>query len=215
MIKELAVPRQNAAHVVLAGFLYVIGGDDEQDESLSSVEYYVPLTNEWKAATPMKRKRSFAIAHALNGFIFVLGGMAIRENIQSIERYDPRENSWTEVRLNNLIRLESIDIVRYLLMRIFSSFKFLAVIRPSPSNTRAFIWLRCRRLAISRRWHRLWTQCGEHFSENKRPFRCGGKIGQSSGSLLQIPPIQILKCVFIFFENLYSQLVSGISIVLD
>lgn len=101
MIKELAVPRQNAAHVVLAGFLYVIGGDDEQDESLSSVEYYVPLTNEWKAATPMKRKRSFAIAHALNGFIFVLGGMAIRENIQSIERYDPRENSWTEVRFND------------------------------------------------------------------------------------------------------------------
>lgn len=91
-------PRYCSAAVVLSGSLFVIGGVDEQRRRLSSVEYYMPLTDSWHTVSSMRHARYWAAASVLNGFIFVFGGLNnANRAIQSIERYDPRDDSWTEV----------------------------------------------------------------------------------------------------------------------
>lgn len=105
MIKDMSIARCHSAHAVLMGTLYVMGGSDDQLGWYNSVEYYVPSTDKWEMAVPMRQKRASAKACAINGLIYVLGGVNWRfEAIQTIERYNPRANSWTEV-FHSFIRL--------------------------------------------------------------------------------------------------------------
>lgn len=100
-VKEMSTARCFSAHTVLSGSLLVIGGMDEQDRFLNSVEHYVPLTDKWEPVAPMRHGRADALACALNGFVYVNGGRGTVRNtgflFQSIDRYNLRENSWTWV----------------------------------------------------------------------------------------------------------------------
>lgn len=121
-MKAMNTPRYNCAHAVLSGLLFLIGGVDEQRRLLTSVEYYVPLTGSWHTVAAMHRGRQSASACASNGFIFVFGGWHTGGTFQSIERYDPRENTWTEVILYKFVCY--IPTEPYLL-RIYISFSKL------------------------------------------------------------------------------------------
>lgn len=85
----------SAAHAVLSGRIFVIGGRNNPRNSIESVERYDPSTDEWKRMAPLHHKRQGAVASALNGFIYVFGAKNT-ESRQSIERYDQHEDSWTE-----------------------------------------------------------------------------------------------------------------------
>lgn len=93
----MSVSRRFSSHVVLAGRLFVIGGVDAQNRLENTVEYYVPLTDKWKTVAPMRHKRVASAACALNGIIYVFGGEGPEGFHHSIEKYNPRENAWTEV----------------------------------------------------------------------------------------------------------------------
>lgn len=100
----MSTRRYTAAHAVLAGRLYVIGGWNLDAQYINSVERYNPLVDRWETVAPMCRSRDGAAACVLHGFIYVFGGNEKREGYMrrktySIERYDPGANSWTEVSL--------------------------------------------------------------------------------------------------------------------
>lgn len=97
-VAPLPAPRCYSTHVVLADFLFVIGGRNAKFNAVNSVEYYEPLTDNWQSAAPLLHERECAAACVSNGFIYVLGGDDHSKLLQSIERYDRRDNSWTEVR---------------------------------------------------------------------------------------------------------------------
>lgn len=98
---SMSVCREYAAHVVLSGLLYVMGGRGQNLQSgyHNSVELFDPLLDEWKTVAPMLHRRTRATASVCHGFIFVLGGLSsgYEGDLQSIEKYDPLQNSWTEV----------------------------------------------------------------------------------------------------------------------
>lgn len=95
----MSFARHKAAHTVLSGRLFVIGGDDEQGTDLKSVEHFDPSTNEWQTVAPMRQKRYSPAACVSHGFIYVFGGYGDGVPLSSVERYDSRQNSWTEVTL--------------------------------------------------------------------------------------------------------------------
>lgn len=90
------MPRRLPAHAVLSGFLFVIGGETVSAEFQNSVEYYMPSTDQWVTVALMRHGRSAVAACSSNGYIYVFGGFAADGALQSIERYGPRDNSWTE-----------------------------------------------------------------------------------------------------------------------
>lgn len=96
----MSIPRRYSAHAVLLDHLFAIGGNDDRNQNVNSVECYDPLSDVWVTAAPMQHIRSGAVACVSKGFIFVFGGWDATHLLQSIERYDPRENKWTEVSCN-------------------------------------------------------------------------------------------------------------------
>lgn len=94
----MEIPRYGSAYVVKSGLLFVIGGLDwKQQAYTNSVEYYVPLTKSWHAVTPMRHKRYGAAACTSGGLFYVFGGENTSGLLSSIEKYDPRDCSWSEV----------------------------------------------------------------------------------------------------------------------
>lgn len=72
------------------------GRDDKQRHN--SVECYNPNRNVWISIAPMNEIRSGAQAGVANGTLFVFGGMAEKKS-STIERYDPKKEKWTLVKL--------------------------------------------------------------------------------------------------------------------
>lgn len=94
----MPTPRNCSAHVLVDDLLYVIGGRNEVVGEVDAVEMYAPLTDQWETVVPMRQKRYGPVACASrDGFIYVFGGFNSRRIVESVERYEPKANTWTEV----------------------------------------------------------------------------------------------------------------------
>jgi len=75
------------------GKLYAIGGYNDINGILATVEAYDPATDSWTAYTPMPTARyMLAAAAALNGKLYAIGGEG---GVATVEEYDPATDSWT------------------------------------------------------------------------------------------------------------------------
>lgn len=86
--------------VACCGFLYAIGGKDEAFHK--TVERYDYRTNNWTMVAPLKRCVKLVGAAALNGYIYVVGGIEFtteegRRRCDVVQKYDPATNTWTLV----------------------------------------------------------------------------------------------------------------------
>jgi len=92
--------RQNCAAAVLNGQLYVAGGWIGT-ESLAVVERYCFRTHKWEDVSPMTTKRSGLELVALDGFLYAIGGseggFKLNDKLNTIERYSPRTDRWTQM----------------------------------------------------------------------------------------------------------------------
>ena len=94
----MAVERFAPAVAVLDGKLYAVGGFNDDDGWLSSVERYDPALDAWEAAAPMAEAREAHAVAALDGKLYVAGGMGPGFNrLSSVERYDPAVGAWEAV----------------------------------------------------------------------------------------------------------------------
>src|SRR4029077_5339702 len=73
--------------------------------SVGTVEEYDPATNTWRTRSSMPTPRNHAIAGAVNGKIYVIGGgvggaviTAGSSNIDVVEEYDPATDAWGSAR---------------------------------------------------------------------------------------------------------------------
>ena len=80
--------------------IYVIGGGDNADNPLSTVEAYDPATDTWTQKADMPTLRGWAAtnAPAVNGKIYVIGGWKtfIGAGLSTVEEYDPMTDTWTQ-----------------------------------------------------------------------------------------------------------------------
>ncbi|MEA2098260.1 MAG: kelch repeat-containing protein [Patescibacteria group bacterium] len=96
----------HAAVVVNNGIydeIYVIGGSDCDDLTLSTMEKYDPATGIWTYETPMPTARWRHDAVTVNGKIYVIGGNSAGGSyLSTVEKYDPATGIWTaEPSMNN------------------------------------------------------------------------------------------------------------------
>jgi N-acetylneuraminic acid mutarotase len=80
---------------VVNGKIYVIGGVNQNNQPLNTVEEYNPFTSQWTSKMSMPTARSgFAIA-VYNNKIYVVGGSVGNGFVGNNEVYDPVANTWT------------------------------------------------------------------------------------------------------------------------
>ena len=104
----LPTARSGLAATAVNGIIYAIGGDNVIAPSpsanvfkpLTTVEAYDPVGNTWTAKAPMATARErFALA-AVNGVIYVFGGLVpdgsgFVKKATSVEAYDTATNTWS------------------------------------------------------------------------------------------------------------------------
>jgi N-acetylneuraminic acid mutarotase len=99
--KPMALPAHHVAITEQNGKIYVFGGFVG---ATSGIAAWVPIDNSfeydpandtWKALAPMPIKRGAAVAAAVNGKIYVIGGATTALG-ETVEEYDPETNTWRE-----------------------------------------------------------------------------------------------------------------------
>ena len=89
-VAPIAVERNLAGVAVLDGKLYAVGGRNDDEDALSSVERYDPATNAWEAVAPLAAARGFLDVAVLDGKLYAVGGYNDDDgSLSSVERYDP------------------------------------------------------------------------------------------------------------------------------
>ncbi|XP_066285194.1 kelch-like protein 9 [Branchiostoma lanceolatum] len=93
--------RDHSAVAVLYDNLYVIGGTNPQRASkeyspLSTCYRYDPDTDDWADVAAMNNRRTYAQAAALQGVVYVVGGLGDRQRVLgTVEYYNPTLDEWT------------------------------------------------------------------------------------------------------------------------
>ncbi len=72
---------------MLAGKLYVLGGNNGGGEDLSIVESYDPATDHWVTASPMPTARSGLAATAVQGKLYAIGGSKNGTPLATVEAF--------------------------------------------------------------------------------------------------------------------------------
>ena len=87
-----------AAAAVVNGKFYVIGGDDFNN-GLNSTLIYDIATNTWSTGATLPDMRTNTYGTVANGLIYVYGGVVLPAftTTDSLLRYDPVANSWTNL----------------------------------------------------------------------------------------------------------------------
>jgi N-acetylneuraminic acid mutarotase len=98
---KLPVPRLAAAATGLKGKLYVAGGAVPQgrgDVATASVIVFDPRKQTWKPVAPMLTARYHLRMVAVDGYLYAIGGDDnIADTLSTVERYDPRSDTWVKV----------------------------------------------------------------------------------------------------------------------
>lgn len=89
----LQTARAGPAACVLAGRLYVLGGE-ARGSALKDAQRFDPWTEGWEAIPDMHIGRIRAATVTLDGCLYILGGLDGAKPLSAVERYDPRKQTW-------------------------------------------------------------------------------------------------------------------------
>ncbi|XP_023682910.1 gigaxonin isoform X2 [Paramormyrops kingsleyae] len=94
-LEPMSVGRTGHGVVTAEGYLFVVGGMDENKTVLPSGERYDPDTNTWSPILSMiQARQNFGIVE-IDGLIHVLGGEDGASELLTMEVYDPHTRSWS------------------------------------------------------------------------------------------------------------------------
>lgn len=92
--------RRGLTCAAVNGKIYAIGGrlgylDPHTDVNI--VEIYDVATDSWQTGPSMPTARAFPASVAVDGMIYVIGGLTPVDSLGVVERYDPVSTSWTSL----------------------------------------------------------------------------------------------------------------------
>nr|AAH80381.1 MGC81691 protein [Xenopus laevis] len=103
-LASLSTPRISHGVLSAEGFLFVLGGQNEDNETLDTGEHYDPDANAWSSLPPMLEARhSFGVVD-IDGVIYVLGGENGDRELLSMESYDTCTKSWCMQKNMTMVR---------------------------------------------------------------------------------------------------------------
>ena len=96
--KAPKIVNKHAGAASLQGFLYIVGGKDNDSERISAVQKYNPDTHKWQEVSALSGPRSSVCAVADGSYLYAVGGRDEEGNfLKIVERFDPRNNTWNEL----------------------------------------------------------------------------------------------------------------------
>ncbi|XP_023702512.1 kelch-like protein 5 isoform X2 [Cryptotermes secundus] len=101
-VAPMSTARSSVGVAVLNSKLYAVGGRDG-GSCLRTVECYDPHTNKWLPCAPLANQRGGVGVGVVNGYLYALGGHdapasnPLASRFDSVERYDPKTDTWTQV----------------------------------------------------------------------------------------------------------------------
>ncbi|XP_062384993.1 kelch-like protein 31 [Sardina pilchardus] len=99
-LTQLPAKSFNQCVAVMDGFLYVAGGEDQNDarnqakHAVSTLSRYDPRFNTWLHLASMRQKRTHFSLVATKGRLFAIGGRNTEGLLATIESYTPSTNTW-------------------------------------------------------------------------------------------------------------------------
>jgi N-acetylneuraminic acid mutarotase len=97
-LPPMHVRRDHAYGAVIDGRLYVAGGRDRPDYTLTALEEYDPSSNVWSERAALPTGRSGGNGAALGGRFYTFGGEGDKASasgvFDNVEAYDPARDSW-------------------------------------------------------------------------------------------------------------------------
>ncbi|XP_007906947.1 kelch-like protein 31 [Callorhinchus milii] len=99
-LAEMPAKSFNQCVVVMDGFLYVAGGEDQNDarnqakHAVSNLSRYDPRFNTWFHLAGLLQKRTHFSMCVYNGLLFAIGGRNAEGSLASMECYIPSVNQW-------------------------------------------------------------------------------------------------------------------------
>ncbi|KAF0753588.1 kelch-like protein 2 isoform X2, partial [Aphis craccivora] len=94
---DMLVERKYLGVGELNDCIYAIGGNDSDDNVLSSVEVFDVGIQKWRMVTPMNTNRNGFGVGVLNDCLYTVGGYDGSNYLKSVECYDPTLDTWTQV----------------------------------------------------------------------------------------------------------------------
>ena len=96
---SMSTARNFFSAVSVQSFLYALGGWNQADDHLNTVERYDATTDAWMACAAMRRPLTSHAAVVLKDLIYVLGGLTLHflqsTLVAGVDRYDPAVDTWT------------------------------------------------------------------------------------------------------------------------
>jgi len=96
-LAQMNLERYHHKLAVLYGKVYAIGGQDEYETPVSSVEVYDRRQNKWTAGVPLPQPRYSHAVAVLDNSIYVLGGFDGHDNektTSTVYRFSPGDSQW-------------------------------------------------------------------------------------------------------------------------
>ncbi|XP_008119007.1 kelch-like protein 31 [Anolis carolinensis] len=99
-LTEMPTKCFNQCVAVMDGFLYVAGGEDQNDarnqakHAINNLCRYDPRFGTWLHLASMAHKRTHFSLSTFNGHLYAIGGRNAKGTLTSIECYIPSTNSW-------------------------------------------------------------------------------------------------------------------------
>uniref|UniRef100_A0AAV2KC79 BACK domain-containing protein n=1 Tax=Knipowitschia caucasica TaxID=637954 RepID=A0AAV2KC79_KNICA len=99
-LTQLPAKSFNQCVAVMDGFLYVAGGEDQNDarnqakHAVSTLSRYDPRFNTWLHLASMRQRRTHFSLAASGGRLFAIGGRNVEGLLATAESYVPSTNTW-------------------------------------------------------------------------------------------------------------------------
>ncbi|XP_026719023.1 kelch-like protein 31 [Athene cunicularia] len=99
-LTEMPAKSFNQCVVVMDGFIYIAGGEDQNDarnqakHAVSSLSRYDPRFNTWLHLASMQHRRTHFSLSTCDGLLYAVGGRNAEGALVSVECYVPTANSW-------------------------------------------------------------------------------------------------------------------------
>ncbi|XP_027891429.1 kelch-like protein 31 [Xiphophorus couchianus] len=99
-LTQLPAKSFNQCVAVMDGFLYVAGGEDQNDarnqakHAVSTLSRYDPRFNTWLHLASMRQRRTHFSLSASGGRLFAIGGRNVEGLLATTESYLPASNTW-------------------------------------------------------------------------------------------------------------------------
>ena len=97
-VKAPETVKEVSGVVTLQGYLYIVGGRDNNKKKITTLARYNPDTNQWKEVASLSCPRSGVCAVTSESHLYAIGGRNdTGKRMDIVERFDPSSNNWDKL----------------------------------------------------------------------------------------------------------------------